>query len=159
MGGQAMSIHVPIPGTDDLMLEHLILDVNGTLTDRGEPIVSAIRALQELRRHLTLHLLSADTFGTAGELAATVGAEYCQAATGHDKREDVVALGAEHCVAVGNGRNDALMLDAAALGIAVLGPEGLHRSALSAADVCALSIDEALSWLLEPRVLTATLRP
>jgi soluble P-type ATPase len=153
-----VSIRIPIPGADDLVLEHLILDVNGTLTDRGEPIVSALRTLQELRGHLTMHLLSADTFGTAGELAASLGAEYRQVATGREKHEHVLALGAERCVAVGNGRNDALMLGAAALGIAVLGPEGLHRSALCAAEVCALSIDEALSWLLEPRMLSATLR-
>jgi soluble P-type ATPase len=93
MGEQAVSIHIPIPGADDLMLEHLILDVNGTLTDRGEPIASAIRTVQELRSHLTLHLLSADTFGTAGELAATLGAEYRQVATGQDKREHVLARG------------------------------------------------------------------
>jgi soluble P-type ATPase len=93
MGEQAVSIHIPIPGADDLMLEHLILDVNGTLTDRGEPIASAIRTLQELRGHLTLHLLSADTFGTAGELAATLGAEYRQVATGQDKRGHVLARG------------------------------------------------------------------
>jgi soluble P-type ATPase len=79
-----VSIRIPIPGADDLVLEHLILDVNGTLTDRGEPIVSALRTLQELRGHLTMHLLSADTFGTAGELAASLGAEYRQVATGRE---------------------------------------------------------------------------
>jgi soluble P-type ATPase len=51
------------------------------------------------------------------------------------------------------------MLQAAGLGIAVLGPEGLHTEALTAADVVALSIDEALRLLADARTLTATLRP
>jgi P-type E1-E2 ATPase len=154
-----VSIRIPIPGGDDLTVEHLVLDVNGTLTHHGEPIVSAITTLEKLSDRLTLHLLSADTFGTAGELAALLGALYRQVATGEDKRDYVVALGAEQCVAVGNGRNDAAMLGAAAVGIAVLGPEGLHGAALNAAEVSALSIDEALDLLVEPRGLTATLRP
>jgi len=158
LGGRAVSIQIPIPGGEDLTLEHLVLDVNGTLTHRGQPIVSAVSTLEELSGRLTLHLLSADTFGTAGELAASLGASYRQVATGEDKREYVLALGASTCVAVGNGRNDVPMLCAAALGIAVLGPEGLHRAALNAAEVSTLSIDEALNLLVEPRGLTATLR-
>jgi soluble P-type ATPase len=79
--------------------------------------------------------------------------------TGSAKRDDVHALGSDRCVAIGNGRNDAPMLEAAALGMAVIGPEGTHRAALDRADVVALSIDEALGLLAEPRTLTATLRP
>lgn len=51
------------------------------------------------------------------------------------------------------------MLRAAALGIAVIGPEELHTDVLTAADVLALSIDEALGLLSDQRALTATLRP
>lgn len=51
------------------------------------------------------------------------------------------------------------MLQAAALGIAVVGPEGAHREAIAAADVIAGSIDEALGLLVWPKALTATLRP
>ncbi len=50
------------------------------------------------------------------------------------------------------------MLQAAALGIAVIGPEGTHRNALTAADLIALSIDEALGLLIDPGILTATLQ-
>jgi soluble P-type ATPase len=61
-------------------------------------------------------------------------------------------------VAIGNGRNDVAMLEAAALGIAVLGPEGTAGGAVAAADVVARSVQEALALLTEPRALTATLR-
>jgi soluble P-type ATPase len=50
------------------------------------------------------------------------------------------------------------MLQAAALGIAVLGPEGLAAEAWQAADVVMASIHDALDLLLHPRRLVATLR-
>jgi P-type E1-E2 ATPase len=154
-----LTVHVTVPGGEDLNLEHLVLDVNGTLTDRGEPITQAISALERLRQHLQLHLLTADTFGTAATFAASLGCEFHKVHSAEDKQRHVEALGAHRCVTIGNGRNDRLMLGAAALGIAVIGPEGLHTEALTAADVLALSIDEALGLLDYPRTLTATLRP
>jgi soluble P-type ATPase len=91
-----------------------VLDVNGTLTDRGEPIVCATAPLQELREALTLHLLSADTFRTAEPLAASLGAQYRHITNGIDKRDYLNTLGASACAAIANGRNDAAMLKAAA---------------------------------------------
>jgi soluble P-type ATPase len=154
-----MTLHVTIPGADDLSLEHLVLDVNGTLTDRGEPIIAALRAIERLRDKLQPHLLSADTFGTAETLATSIRAEFRRVDSGRDKLDYIELLGAQQCVAIGNGRNDGPMIRAAGLGIAVLGPEGLHAEALTAADAIAISIDEALGLLTDTRTLTATLRP
>lgn len=67
-------------------------------------------------------------------------------------------LGARACVCLGNGRNDQLMLQDAALGIAVLGPEGAAGGALMAADLAAPGIEPALELLLKPQRLCATLR-
>jgi hypothetical protein len=39
--GRPLTLHVPVPGGHDLSLEHLVLDVNGILSDRGKPIVTA----------------------------------------------------------------------------------------------------------------------
>jgi soluble P-type ATPase len=113
-------LHVSIPAGEDLSLEHLVLDVNGTLADRGRRIEAAAEALAELRQELALHVLSADTFGTAEKLAGDVGADFRRVSTGADKLAYLEWLGAEKCVAVGNGRNDAAMLRSAALGIAVI---------------------------------------
>ncbi len=135
-----------------------MLDANGTLTDRGQPIAAAVTALERLAGRLALHLLSADTFGTAQSLADRIDATYERVETGQQKLDYIEALGARACAAVGNGRNDAPMLGAVALGIAVIGPEGAHRDALAAADITALSIDEALALLAEPKTLKATLR-
>jgi soluble P-type ATPase len=50
------------------------------------------------------------------------------------------------------------MLSSAALGIAVLGPEGLAVEALRAAHVVVARIEDALDLLLHPQRLVATLR-
>ena len=68
-------------------------------------------------------------------------------------------LGADQCCAVGNGLNDAPMLRAARLGIAIVGPEGAGSAALAAAEVVCASIIAALELLLDPVTLASTLRP
>jgi P-type E1-E2 ATPase len=71
------------------------------------------------------------------------------------KADVVKQLGAERVVAIGNGANDADMLREAAVGIAVVGPEGLSGGALAAADVVVVSISDALGLLLNSRRLVA----
>ena len=67
-------------------------------------------------------------------------------------------LGGERVVAIGNGANDAAMLYEAAIGIAVMSPEGLAAEAVQSADVIAPGILEALGWLERPMRLVASLR-
>jgi P-type E1-E2 ATPase len=153
-----VALVVEIPGRAALELAYLVLDVNGTLTSRGALIDGVVDRLARVREALDVRLLSADTFGTLGEVAAAVGAEAEVVGSGEDKRRIVAELGPGSCVAVGNGANDAAMLEAAALGIAVLGPEGAAAAAVRAADVVCGSILDALDLLLDERALRATLR-
>jgi P-type E1-E2 ATPase len=153
-----MTLRVDIPGRGSLELEHLVLDLNGTLTDRGRLISGVESRLQDLAAAIELHLLSADTFGTLHETGATLGIEARTVASGDQKLAVVRELGPGRCIVVGNGVNDALALEAAALGIAVVGAEGASGAAIRAADIVCRSIVEALDLLLDPRVLAATLR-
>lgn len=105
-----------------------------------------------------MRLVSGDTFGTLHDVAEALELAATHAPDGRAKLELVEALGREACVVVGNGTNDTLALEAAALGIAVLGPEGASSAALRAADVVCRSVGEALDLLLDPRALVATLR-
>jgi soluble P-type ATPase len=70
----------------------------------------------------------------------------------------VKRLGSGHTACIGNGRNDRLMLQEAALGIAVVLAEGAAAETLVAADVVCTSIVAALELLQNPLRLTATLR-
>jgi soluble P-type ATPase len=158
MGGVRVTVAISIPGRGELRLEHLLLDVNGTLTDRGELIDGVEERLDRLREVLDIHLVSADTFGTLDAIAERVQVRTVRAPTGEDKVWALDMLGREACVVLGNGANDVLALEAAALGLAVLGPEGASAAALRSADVVCASAVAALDLLLDPMALSATLR-
>jgi soluble P-type ATPase len=157
-GCPGLTISVDIPGRGTLELEHLILDVNGTLTDRGSLLDGVAVRLEWLGERLLSILVSADTFGTLDQIGRELGIEVRRVSAGMDKLRLVESLGATRTVVIGNGTNDVPALEAAALGIAVLGPEGSSTEALRAADVLCRSSVEALDLLLEPRALAATLR-
>jgi soluble P-type ATPase len=76
---------------------------------------------------------------------------------GEGKPGYVEQLGPGARVAIGSGRNDVPMLHTAALGIAVIGPEGASARAAEAADGSCARCPEALGLLAQPRTLTATL--
>jgi soluble P-type ATPase len=154
-----MAITCEIPGSETLGIEHLLLDINGTLTDRGELLPGVGRRIGRLRRRVGVHLLSADTFGTLDRLARALAVDGVRISTGEEKQAFARELGSGSCAAIGNGRNDGEMLAEVALGIAVLGPEGLSRAALTVADVVCPSIQAALDLLVDPRALSATIRP
>ncbi|MCB2225338.1 MAG: hypothetical protein KQH53_01580 [Desulfarculaceae bacterium] len=155
-----MSLVVDIPGWRRLELRHLVLDLNGTLALDGALLPGVRQAVEELSASLECHLVTADTFGTAGGLLGPAAA-LALISPGDEigqKQAIVEGLGAKSVAALGNGANDAYMLKAAALGIAVLGPEGAATAALSAADVVVPGPLEALGLLLNPDRLKATLR-
>jgi soluble P-type ATPase len=149
---------IEIPGRSTLQIEHLLLDLNGTLTDSGALIDGVGDRLSRLERQLELHALSADTFGTLDKLASELHLDAHRVSSGAEKLEFLDTLGAQRCAAIGNGTNDVSMLRAAALSIAVIGPEGASMAAVAAADVACRSILDALDLLLDDRVIVATLR-
>lgn len=148
-----------IPGVGVLELEHLLLDLNGTISVWGRIAPGLQERLPVLARELQVHLLSADTYGTLDAIAAELGVSPLVVVNGADKLDQVLTLGADTCVAIGNGVNDAKMLAAARVGIAVVGPEGAAVPALTAADVVCHSILDALDLLIDESGLAATLRP
>ena len=150
-----------IPGFGTLELEHLVLDYNGTLACDGVLIDGVRGRLEHLAQDLRVHVVTADTFGKARQALAGLP---CGLTVLPVENQDagklayVERLGAERCACIGNGRNDRLMLKAAALGIAVIGREGSAAETLAAAQVVATHINDALDLLLNPLRLTATLR-
>lgn len=154
-----MPLVLHIPGRQPLALEFVLLDVNGTLSNRGELIDGVAERLSALRAHLEPRLLSADTFGTLNRIAEQLELRAQIVASAEDKLAVLHELGADRCVAIGNGSNDRALLAEAAVGIAVLGAEGCSAEALGACDLVCASVLDALDLLSEPRALAATLRP
>jgi soluble P-type ATPase len=154
-------LKIPIPGYRTLRLAHLVLDYNGTLACDGRLLDGVQERLVVLSETLTIHVLTADTFGHArAELAGVP----CEVVILPGEKQDtgklaaIQRLGVEATVCIGNGRNDRLMLQEAALGIAVVLDEGAAVETVSAADVVCTSIHTALDLLRHPLRLVATLR-
>jgi soluble P-type ATPase len=154
-------IGINIPGFKELRLTHLVLDYNGTIAAHGRLLPGVADKLEVLAPRLAIHILTADTFGTVRGQVAALPADLIVIPPGdqaHAKVEYVRRLGAEQVAAVGNGRNDRLMLKEASLGIALLQAEGAAVEAMLAADLVAPDILAALDLLLAPDGLIATLR-
>lgn len=154
-------IDIAIPGFGRLALSTLVCDYNGTLARDGLLLAEVRARLSRVAAVLEVKIVTGDTFGTAqaqlrglpGELIVLPAAGQAEA-----KRKLVERLGAHEVVAIGNGRNDRLMLAAAALGISVVGPEGIATEALQAGDVVVGHVADAFDLLLDTRRLVATLR-
>lgn len=154
-------IALSIPGRDDHVLEHLLLDMNGTVAADGFILPGVAQRLAALAANLRVVVITADTHGGASRLAEELGVEVHRIKPGNEAEQKLrfaQQLGPQHCVAVGNGANDALMLRACAVGLCVLEAEGTAVEAATNADILCRSIDDALDLLLHPTRLAATLR-
>ena len=154
-------LEIVIPGAEILRLDHLVADFNGTLACDGTLLPGSADALCRLAEKLSIHVVTADTFGKAREALAGIPCELVILPSGDQdlaKLRHVEALGASRCVCIGNGRNDRRMLAAAGLGIAVMQGEGAAVETLLAARVAVPDIGAALGLLLNPARLMATLR-
>lgn len=154
-------LHISIPGYQDFDLEHLVLDYNGTLAVDGVPLPGVLQHLSRLSETFSVHVLTADTFGKVrecirvSEVAVHVIQKEHQT---EQKRDFILELGAERTVAIGNGYIDYLMLQEAALGLAVIQAEGSSFATLSQADAIFTNILDVFEALLSPQRLVATLR-
>lgn len=154
-------ITIEVPGYRFLRLSDLILDYNGTIAFDGKMIDGVKERLEVLSKSLGIHVLTADTFGSVRDELSGISCRLAVISKKNQaqaKLDYVRQLGCDGSVCIGNGRNDALMLKAAALGIAVIQAEGTSSQAIIAADVVTLSILDALDLLIHPLRLTATLR-
>lgn len=154
-------IRLEIPGSGFLELEHFVTDFSGTLSEDGALLPEIKDKLNELSGKLKIHVLTSDTFGRAKkELEGVNCTLHVLEGKGHtiQKEKYVINLGADKVVAFGNGNNDALMLMAARLGIAVCLREGCSKKAIEASQVLVKSPTDAIDLLLLPKRLIATLR-
>jgi soluble P-type ATPase len=154
-------LEIDIPGGGILRLRFLIADCNGTLACDGILIPEVIPLLRALAIDLEVHVVTADTFGAVAENLRTLPVKLMILPLGRQdqgKADYLRQLGAQSTVCLGNGRNDILMLREAALGICITEAEGACVQTLQAADIVCRSAHDALSLLLNPKRLIATLR-
>jgi len=155
---QRKSVAINLPGQPPLTLMSLVLDFNGTLGQDGSLLPGVRPRLRKLGRRLRLFVATADTFGTATESFEGLPVEIKFVKTGAEKLRFLEHLGPSRVMAIGNGRNDIPMIRKAAIGVAVVGPEGAAGELVAAADIVVRDIRDALDLPANPLRLTATLR-
>ena len=154
-------MEISVPGFGDLELKHLVMDYNGTMACDGVLFQGVGELVDVLSRNMEIHVLTADTFGkAAGQLKGLPLKLTIMPKDNQDqgKLEYIKKLGYESCICVGNGRNDALMLKKARIGIALLQDEGASVITVTSADILCKNIHTALELFIKPGRLVASLR-
>ena len=154
-------IIIDIPGYKKLEGEHLVLDYNGTLAIDGKLIDGVKQILERLSKKLSIHIITADTFGISKDELSGIDCtlEILKSSFQDIQKEMfVINLGKDKVIVIGNGRNDALMLKSAVLGIAIIQAEGASTKSILNADIICNNIINALMLLEHPRRINATLR-
>ena len=153
-------LNIQIPGREELLLHHLVLDYNGTIAEDGNIIEGIRPRLAELAKDLSIYVITADTHGTAAKKCEGLPLQVLTFPTtevGKIKAEEATKMEGG-VITIGNGFNDIQMSDAADLSICVIGREGCCGALLAHTDVVVTSIEDALDLLLKTGRLRATLR-
>ena len=153
-------ISIEIPGWENIAIENIVLDLNGTIATDGKISIDVKEKIKSLSQKAKVYILTADTQGTAGDESKEIGIELVKIPSEDSKNkkfEFLKNLNLDRTIVIGNGNNDQLILREAALGIAVLGDEGVSSLALKSAEILVKSISDALDLFLKPKRLMATL--
>ena len=150
-----------IPNYANLEIAHIVFDYNGTLAVNGVVSSDTKDLLQKLCEQFKVYVITADTFGSVKQELAEFNLEVIVLNSNNhtqEKADFIQSLGAKNTVALGNGNNDAKMLEIAELSIAIAGGEGCATKTLLASDIVCHNIDDAIELFLNPNRLIATLR-
>ena len=151
---------IDIPGWGDVDIENIVIDLDGTIATDGKISLEVKEKVGALSSLAKIYILTANTHGPANEEILGMKAELIKVPNEDSKRgklDFLKTLNLEMTVAIGNGSNDQLILKEAALGIAVLGDEGVSASAMKSADIVVKNIQNALDLFLKPKRLITTL--
>jgi soluble P-type ATPase len=154
-------IRIDIPGWGNIDIENILIDLNGTLATDGKIPITIKEKIKSLSEEVSVYVLTADTQGTANEEIWDLNVQLVKTSEEDSKIrkfEFLSTLTPERTVAIGNGSNDQLLMEETALGITVLGDEGMSVSAMKSADIVVKNISDALDLFLKPKRLVATLR-
>lgn len=152
---------IVIPEYKTLEIDILFLDFNGTIALDGVIPASVRQRLIQIAEYFRIYVLTADTNGNAKDQCEGLPVILHTFPTGNAreyKRELVKSMGKKRCVAIGNGRNDELMLKESALSIAIMDKEGAYGRLIKEADICVRSMQDGLDLLLYPNRIVAGLR-
>ncbi|NWF93589.1 MAG: ATPase P [Syntrophaceae bacterium] len=147
-------------GRDPLEIEFILVDFEGTLAFDRRVHPKAKDKINLLAKRTKVYILTKGEKELMEEVLGRVRAEVYYLTEGEAsqrKLELLQQLGATRTVAIGNGLDDAPLLEEAGLGICVIGKEGASAETMKKADVVVSDVVDALDLLLKPLRQKATL--
>jgi soluble P-type ATPase len=153
-------IFIERPGQEPLEIEFILIDFEGTLASDRRVHPKAKDKLNLLSKRTKIYILTKGEKEVMEGNLRRVKAEifYVTEGEASQRKLDLLRqLGATKAVAIGNGVDDAPMIEEAALGICIMSQEGTSFEAMKRADLVVSNILDALDFLLKPLRQKATL--
>jgi soluble P-type ATPase len=153
-------ITIQRPGQGPLEIDFILIDFEGTLASDRRVHPKAKDKINLLSKRTKIHILTKGEKDQVEEVLKRVKTEIVYLSEGiasQQKLDLLRQLGATRTVAIGNGLDDAAMIEEAGFGICVLGKEGASSEAMKKADMVFVSVFDALDFLLNPLRQKATL--
>jgi len=153
-------ISIERPGQGNLEIEFILIDFEGTLASDRRVHPKAKDKINLLSKRTKIYILAKGEKEGVEESLRRVKAEifYLTEGEGSRRKLDLLRqLGPTRTVAIGNGVDDAPMIEEAGLGICIISKEGTSVEAMKRADVVVSNILDALDFLLKPLRQKATL--
>jgi soluble P-type ATPase len=158
--GKHHMITIHRPGRESLEIEFILIDFEGTLAPDCRVHPKAKDKMNLLAKRTKIYVLTTGEKNVVEKVMKKVKAEVVFLIEGEaspQKLELIKRLGQQRTAAIGNGADDAVMIEEASLGICVVGKEGAAGEALRKADVVVTGILDAFDFLLKPLRQKATL--
>jgi len=146
-------ITIQRPGQPPIDIEHLLIDYEGTLASDGRVHPKAKDKINLLAKRISVYILTKGEREKIEEKLRKLKAEilfFTEGDASREKLDLLRKLGPERTVAIGNGVDDAPMLEEAGFSICVIGREGASGETLKRADLVVTDILNGLDFLLKP---------
>ena len=153
-------IKYEIPGREDIVIENLVLDYNGTIAYNGKLIDNVEKLLNDLH-FLNIYILTADNYGTVEEECKNINGRiltFPKENAGEEKRKIIREIGGDKTIVMGNGFNDIPMFKESILSIGIIEGEGISGELLLNSDIVVNSIIDGIKLISDPNKIKATLR-
>ena len=153
-------ISIQRPCQNHLEIDFILIDFEGTLASDRRVHPKAKDKINLLSRRTKIYILTKEKKELVEEALKKVKAEIIYLIEGEasqQKLDLLRQLGATRTVAIGNGADDAPMMEEAGLSICVMSKEGTSAEALKNANLLFMDILDALDFLLKPLRQKATL--
>ena len=150
-----------IPGRDNIKIENIVFDYNGTIAVDGKLIEGVMELINSLAEYANIYILTADTYGTVEKECMGINGEiltFPKENAGVSKKKIVKKLGGERTLCLGNGYNDIPMFEESVLSIGIIEGEGASGKLLSKSDIVVSNIIQGINIILNQNMIKATLR-